>query len=102
MRIKAASRQITIIALVLSGVTVGTFLLQTSYLDSRREAYEVLSQSMSAVDLLARGIDTLAIAARASAATGEDRYLRDFQVELDEARAGETARARLRELVVMM
>ena len=98
MRIKDASRQITLIAFVLSSVTVGTFLLQSSYLDRRREAYEVLYQSLSAVDLLARAVDTLATTARASAATGEDRYLRDFQVELDETRAGETASARLREL----
>ncbi len=98
MRIKDASNQITLLAFVLSSATVGTFLLQNSYLDSRREAFEVTNASLAALDLLGRGNDTLRVAARAYAATGEDRYLRDFQVELDETRSRETATARLRDL----
>ncbi|MDZ4200760.1 MAG: response regulator [Gallionella sp.] len=98
MRIYSTSKLITLAVFIFSSISVVTFILTFYYLDTRRESSEVLEESVNAVNLLGKGSDTLGNAVRAYATTGDERYFKEFQTELNVVRSRERAIEQLRDL----
>ena len=98
MRIQRASRLITLAILLAACISVASRLHADRLIEQRRQAYATLYQSLKALDLLARGSDTLTEAARAFAATGDTRHEQDFRAELTQRRSREQAVAQLQAL----
>jgi len=98
MRIKSASKYVTIVILVTLSLSIAAFLLSAELLAQRLQAHNSLLESVKATDMLAEGSDTLTNAVRAYAATSDDRYLEAFKNELNVTRSRDIATTRLREL----
>ena len=97
MRISNASKSITLVVFMLSGISIVTNLLASDALDTRRQAYESLRNSIDAVTLFAKGDADLTNAVEAFAATGDERYFQAYQTELNVTQSIERAIAMLRD-----
>ena len=98
MKIKHASQLILAAVVLLSGISLATYLLASHYLEARRQAFETQLASTKATELLAHGSDVLTTAVRAYATTSEQRYVEDFKTERDVTRSRERAVQQLKEL----
>ncbi len=97
MRIRRTSQFITLCVFVLSCVSIGTLLRARFTHAQGSQAFALQNESIKAVEQLYQGNNQLASAARGFAATGDERYLQQFQTELNVNRSREGALLRLRE-----
>lgn len=98
MRIASCSKLITALIATLSFACLGISLLHSHLMQERDRAERTRQNSLAAASLLSEGSDQLTDAARAYAATGEQRYRRRFADELDRLRTRELAVQRLQAL----
>ncbi|MDN3920759.1 hybrid sensor histidine kinase/response regulator [Roseateles violae] len=97
MRIRDTSRRLTLLVCVLSLLSLGFFLWSGIAADQRKEALSSqLSDTLAALEFR-QGSDVLTAAMRAYAATGDERYRREFETELHQTRQRELAIAKLAE-----
>ncbi len=101
MRIQRTSQIITVSVVLLSVLTIVCACISLYYRGVQERAYATRRESVRLVDQLAAGSDRLTRAVRAYAATGDSRYLDDFQRELNVDRSRDEALERLRQLGVM-
>ena len=98
MRIKQASRLITLLVAALCAVTIGCALVSRNLRNRQEEAYATRLEASRMAEQLAAGSDRLTAAVRAYASTGEQRYLDDFQRELNVDRTRDKAVERLTQI----
>lgn len=98
MRINITSKLVTCLIFLFSCVSIGTTLYSYHLVSHRRESQKILIRAIRATNELITGSDTLTTAARAYAATGVERYRRDFQTELTVVRSRDHAMDELRRL----
>ncbi|MBA5607736.1 PAS domain S-box protein [Duganella sp. FT3S] len=97
MKIQTASRLLTGLLSLMSLLSLGMFLWSTAYMERCQESLShQLNDTMSAIQFR-QGSDTLTAAVRAYAATGEQRYRDEFEIELTQVRQRENA---IRQLVL--
>jgi PAS domain S-box-containing protein len=83
MRISSVSKSITLVVFVLSAISIATNLLATDALEQRRRANETLRDSLDALALFAQGDTSLTNAVEAFAATGDERFFKAYETELN-------------------
>lgn len=86
MRIQESSRMILLIISILSCIGIGS-LLYTNYLtDQQQQIRQKQTLAVEAIDNLVRGSDILTAAIRNYAATGNEQFKSDFQIEVSVTR----------------
>ena len=100
MRIKQTSQWITVGVVILSVVTIACALVARQFRTVQEGAYETRLEALRLADQLADGSDRLTTAVRAYAATGERRYLDDFERELTVDRTRDRALERLSQMAL--
>ena len=98
MRIKRTNQLVTIGVITLCAVTVVCALVSRQFRSMQERAYETRLSALREADRLAEGSDRLTAAVRAYAATGDRRYLNDFDLELKVDRTRDKAIERLNQL----
>lgn len=96
MSIRSTSRNLTLVAVLLSVLSIGSALSSVGANRNYLEAQNNYFSGMTAASDLAQGSDTLTDAVRAYAATGNERYKRAYMVERFETRQREKAVMQLR------
>ena len=98
MRIQESSRMILLVISILSCVSIGS-LLYTNYLtDQQGENRQKQILAVEAIDNLVYGSDILTAAIRNYAATGNEQFKNDFQIEVSVTRGRDKALISLRNL----
>ena len=97
MRISSASKLVTLVAFLMTCISVGSTLLAMGFAEQRRQSFEALNNSLEAVTEFAKADDLLTDAVRAYASTGEERYFKEYQTELNQTQTIERSMAKLRE-----
>jgi two-component system, sensor histidine kinase and response regulator len=82
MRIKSTSKLITLFVFLLSSISIYTMLYSYRLLEQRRLVSNDLTQAVKSINELTTGIGTLTSSIRSYAATGNERYLSGFNLEL--------------------
>jgi len=98
MRIQTLHRILTGALVPLALLAVGSTLLQRHHRELQMRAHEVESAALLAAERLRAGSDLLTGAVRAYAATGDPRFRREFQLEVDVVRSRDEAVATLQSL----
>jgi len=83
MRIDTSSKLITLLIATLSLISLASTLVHSHLLQKRDQVVAQLDESQAATQLLGDSSDVLTHAARAYAATGDERHRQAFQSELD-------------------
>ena len=96
MRISSASKYITLIVFTLSSISIVTNLLASDSLEKRRLTSEALIQAVDAVALFAKADTALTDAVQSFAATGNERYFKAYDTELNETKTIEHSMEMLR------
>ena len=98
MRIDTSSKLITLLIATLSLISLASTLVHSHLLQKRDQVVAQLDESLAATRLLGDSSDVLTHAARAYAATGDERHRQVFQSELDILRTREKALEQLHAL----
>jgi PAS domain S-box-containing protein len=98
MKIKRTSRFITLVVIVLSLIAIAFAAVARQYWIISQKNYEARRRMSAFSDQLAKGSDRLTNAVRAYAATGDKRYKKEFEEELNIDRNRDIAVAGLQKL----
>ena len=98
MRINLTSKLVTGAVFFFSCISIGTTIYSYNLIDQRRDVQRTLIRAVRAANELIAGSDALTTAVRGYAATGDERYRRDYQNELTVNRSRDRAMAELEQL----
>ena len=98
MRIKTTSNLIAAVMVVLIAMTMLSVIVASHYSTQRRLVQDQLLQSQQMLTLFRKGADNMTYAVRAYAATADDKFLSEYNTELNITQSRQRAIAGLAEL----